>query len=136
MTGDRTLHVRADAVRIGASSLPVTPGVLPVATRSLQRITIDPTGLDLAHLLATLREARRSLVPDGIVGLISPPSVHGGHRLGADALDGLARSSGLEVVDATTLRVRAHHPSADPMVSILIPGYRTTFLAETLASAR
>jgi hypothetical protein len=125
-------------------------GNLPVATGSVDAVELlEPGDRPTAAVCALVRECRRVLRPGGTVRL-DPRSIptalaeltEPGDTTGASGLDRVARYCGLMVHepvedDAPVILELPVSESLDwPLVSILIAGYRVTFLDEALQSAR
>jgi len=124
---------------------------LPVASSSLDTITL-PTNAptDAAGALSLLRECRRALRAGGVVVVTSgwlesaaiavgeADHLHAIEPPTSDPADRLARYCGLRLDAAQHPRLHRPDPaqlSAEPLVSILVPGYRVAYLEEVLRSA-
>ncbi len=126
-----------DAAGLRAPDGTVTPVEaswrLPLAGGSVAGVDVRfvPPGPLEPRWLATLRECRRVVAPGGIVEVD-----------GASVPDDRRRAGlGYDAVDAVGARARlvTRHPVAlgpDPLVSVLVKGYRSAFLDEAIASAR
>lgn len=118
---------------------------LPLRDRSVSRLVISGTGdLSTAELLSALREGRRVLDFGGVLELEADTAARAADSLDADDPEAgasrLARFVGLKLERTgptwTLSRQPVENPGPDPLVSILVPGYRTTFLDDVLDSAR
>lgn len=122
-------------------------GPLPVAARSVEELSLERLPeLDPPEVYSLLRECRDSLVPGGRVLLRASELMAALGATGADGLAAHARRVGLELQSIET-REQDNHSTlvlgrpvrtaeVEPLVSILVPGYRTRFLDVAVLSAR
>jgi len=123
---------------------------LPFQAGSLSSLTLDlPAPLSAGEALSVLRECRRVLRPGG--GIEAPEdwlataaelvaaadAEHALETPDRPALDRVARYSGLRLDADARLLVRPAviELSDEPLVSVLVPGYRVAFLDAVLRSA-
>jgi hypothetical protein len=118
---------------------------LPMVDRCASRLVLGGAAdLDSDDMLSLLREARRVLDFGGVLELEGPAARATARSLDPtdpeSGADRLARYAGLKLQSTgptwTLLRACTESPGPYPLVSILVPGYRPTYLDETLNSAR
>lgn len=131
-----TLDASAGLLDVGGATVRLEASAgLPVADDTFDRLTVDVAGVDATRALALMREVRRTLQPGATVAVegFSPTASNGDdHPLDSDRL---GRYAGLDATGTNTYRRTPRTDPDHPLVSILIPGYRTTFLDAALHSA-
>ena len=158
------VDVVAGLLHVGPSLVKFDPHTaLPLASCSVDSFALTGDIGDTPLFMALLREMRRSLRFDGIIDVGADLVFNNGTSLVGDddedhdsgdgppelspkaevwaAADRVARYCGLGLVEEPSQgRTRFRRPTpttlpADPLVSIMIPGYRVQFLDEALTSA-